>query len=424
MTETKSKLPLLNKNIDVSAFVIGAMFLLTIATGFVNQIFLSLGILACCVALLVLDKLCLAFPFMLFYYTYYGLVLGVSVFRVYTLLLILGIVFKYADKYKLKNKYLPVLFVYAIYLVVVMMPQGISSAVFIFLDIICCFILVSELEDNETLTRDCFKIYTVLCFSSYLTGIVSENTIGGGYNYTRFNATFEDPNYMGFFFTIAVFSVITLKLFDKRVRYLIVLAIYAMMMASLSMTAIVVNILAWAFYCALTGKMKIKFIIIVVGVVALLISLYYYGLENPNTSVLGELSARIEEKLTSLNKGDIGAVTTGRSDLAMEHLKYYFNSSLTNIVFGGIPSNVRYIHPDLDMVAHNEYVDMLLNVGLVGAVIMFKYFCSNYIRYVKNYGKSKSQSALFLVMIKSIWMCYAMTLTMFLDFRFAIFFFI
>lgn len=424
MTETKVNLPFLNKNIDLSAFVIAAMLVFTIATGFVNQTILSLGIVACCVVLFLLNRLCLAFPFMLFYYEFYGLILGVSVFRIFTLMLVLSVVFRYAERYRIKKKHFGVLLVYAIYLIIVMMPQGINAALYILLDTICCFIFVAELEDNEYLIKKCFEIYTLVCLSSFLTGIVSGNKIEGEYIYTRFNATFEDPNYMGFFFTIAVFSVITLKLFDKRIRYVIVLALYAMMMSSLSMTAIVVNLLVWLFYCAFTGKVRIKFIVIGIGVVALLIGLYNFGLENPDTSVLGELSARIEEKLTSLSKGDIGDVTTGRSDLTLEHLEYYFNSSIINIIFGGIPSNTRYLHPDFEMVAHNEYVDMLLNVGLVGSFVMFRYFFSNYIGYFKRFLKSKSQNALFLVMVKTVWICYAMTLTMFLDFRFAVFFLI
>ena len=424
MIETKTNLPFLNKNIDLSAFVVAAMLVFTIATGFVNQTILSFGIVACCAVLFLLDKLCLAFPFMVFYYQFYGLLLGVSVFRIFTLMLVLSVVFRYAERYRIKKKHLLVLLVYVIYLIIVMMPQGIDSALYILLDIICCFIIVAELEDNEHLIKKCFEIYTLVCLSSYLTGIVSGNQIEGEYIYTRFNATFEDPNYMGFFFTIAVFAVVTLKLFDKRIRYVIVLALYAMMMASLSMTAIVVNLLVWLFYCAFTGKVRIKFIVIGIGVVALLIGLYNFGLENPDTSVLGELSARIEEKLTSLNKGDIGGVTTGRSDLAMEHLEYYFNSSIINIIFGGIPSNTRYLHPDFDLAAHNEYVDMLLNVGVVGFFIMLGYFFWNYFTHIRNYRATKDTKSLFIVMVKSVWLCYAMTLTMFLDFRFSLFFLI
>ncbi len=424
MTETKTNLPFLNKNIDLSAFVIAAMLVFTIATGFVNQTFLSLGIVVCCAALFLLDRLCLAFPFMLFYYEFYGLILGVSVFRIFTLMLVLSVVFKYAERYRIKNKHFAVLVVYAIYLIVVMMPQGIDAALYILLDIICCFILVAELEDNERLIKKIFEIYTLVCLSSYLTGIISGNKIEGEYIYTRFNATFEDPNYMGFFFTIAVFSVVTLKLFDKRIRYLLVIALYAMMMTSLSITAILVNLILWLIYFIVAKKIKMKFIIIGIGVVALLIGLYNFGLENPDTSVLGELSARIEEKLASLNEGDIGDVTTGRSDLAKEHLEYYFNSSIINIIFGGIPSNTRYLHPDFDLAAHNEYVDMLLNVGVVGSFIMFGYFFLKYFTHLRNYSVTKDTKSLFVIMVKSVWLCYAMTLTMFLDFRFAIFFLI
>lgn len=424
MTETKKYLSFFDKNVDLSAFVIAAMFLMTIATGLVNQTFLSFGIVLCCIMLLLLDRLCLAFPFVLFYYSYYGLLFGVSVFRIFTILLLLNMFFKYEKKYSIKKQYLPVIFVYAIYLVVVMMPQGIDTAVYIFLDIVCCFALVSEIVDNEKLTKDCFKVYTGVCFLSYFTGIVSENTIGGEYGYTRFNATFEDPNYMGFFFTVAVFSVIALKLFDKRVRYFIVIALYAMMMASLSMTAILVNILLWLFYCVLTKKIKIKFIVLGIVIVAVLIGLYNFGLDNPDIGVLGELSSRIEEKILDLTKGEIADFTSGRTNRFEEHAEYYFNSSISTILFGGVAANTRYIDPELGGAAHNEYIDMLLNIGIVGAFIMFRFFFLNYLDYYKKFKELKQQQALFFVMVKTAWLCYAITLTVFLDFRFMIFFII
>ena len=88
--------------------------------------------------------------------------------------------------------------------------------------------------------------------------MVSGNTIGGEYEYTRFNATFEDPNYMGFFFTIAIFALVTLRLFDKKVRYVLIVVLYAMLITSLSVTAIVVNIAVWLFYLVIMKKLKIK----------------------------------------------------------------------------------------------------------------------------------------------------------------------
>ena len=423
MTDAKN-INILSKKTEMPAFVIVVMMGLTALTGLFNQSILSFGIVICCVLLLCFDKLQLAFPFMLFYNSFYGLVFGISVFRIYTLLIVLSAVLTASNKAKLKIKYLLPILVYAIYIAIVMLPQGVSSALFLFIDVINCVIIISKLLSTETILKSFFKIYVIVAIISFISGTLAENSIGGEYDYSRFMATFEDPNYMGFFFTVAVFAVVTLKLFDKRIRVLIIVSLYVMMLTSLSITGILVNIALWSFYLVVMKKIRWWSVFVIALVVVVSINLYNYGISNPETPVLGDFSARIEEKLDSLESGDMGDVTTNRSDLAAEHFEIYTNLPFLNMLFGGIAVNTRYIDPAVGVAGHNEYIDMLLNIGVVGTIVLLGYFVYNIVFYSKKYLANREDKYLLFIMAKVSWMLYAMTLTVFLDFRFMFLFLI
>ncbi len=423
MINTKNE-ALLNKKLSLPFVTIAVMLGISALTGIVPQLILTLGIVACLGLLVLYDKLYLAFPFVIFYNSFYGMALGVSVLRIYTLLVLGNMIIRLTSKSSLKARYLPPLFVYTVYLIAVMMPFGISSAAYILLDILCCFIVVYELIRRTEALKEFFSVYTLVCLVSFLSGMVAGNYIGDEYNYSRFMATFEDPNYMGFFFTIAIFALVTLKLFDKRIRYILIVALYAMILTSLSLTAIVVNIVLWLFYLIIMKKLKAWSVFIIALVVLLAFTLYDYGLANPDTPFIGDLSARIEDTLSSVSSGNFGDATTGRFDLSREHLDYYLSASPMTVLFGGIPVNPRQLHPDFTAAAHNEYIDMLLNVGLLGTVIMLGYFIATTYSHLKKYKKTNDERYLFLVVGKTVWACYAMTLTMFLDYRFMLMFLI
>ena len=405
---------------DASHFAIAIMLILSALTGLINQTLLSLGIVFCCVMLFLCNKLTHALPFMIFYYSFYGLVFGVSVFRIYTLLVIGNAILRSKLAEKIKTRDMLILVIFVLYLVTAMIPAvGISSSLFILFDIITTMILANDLTKNaDTKLAGVFKIYVGACITSFLTGFIAGNTIGGEYSYSRFMATFEDPNYMGFFFTLAIFALITLKLFDKRLRIALVITLYIMILTSLSITAIVVNMMLWVIYLVVMKKLRWWSIPIVAAVVILVLGLYNYALNNPSTPIIGDLAARVSEKLASLSAGDVGTVTTGRTDLASMHFSYYLDLPFLNILFGGVPSNTRYIHPELKIGGHNEYVDMLLNIGFIGTAIMMVLLFIRFKSHLDHYKESKKVEDLFFIIGKSIWMIYALTLTMFLDYRF------
>jgi O-antigen ligase len=304
--------------------------------------------------------------------------------------------------------------------------------VYAFIDIICCVLLVSgEIKNDDNKLKVFFTVYAFVALAAYLTGTICGNELEQierpGFEiveYSRFMATFEDPNYMGFFYTVAVFAVFTLKLFKPLYRILIIIALNIMMLTSLSITAIIVNAVLWLVYLVVSKKMTLKALIVIVVVVFLMIAAYNYGLGAGKDSFLGNLAYRIQEKIQELKRNNIGAATTGRSDLAAYHFEIYKSQPIFKMLFGGLSSNTYYIDPILGNAAHNEYVDLLLNIGLIGSLIMLGFFAYNLFVYYKEYLKGKNEKYLFLIMGKLIWVLYAFTLTMFLDYRFMFFFLI
>lgn len=404
--------------------VLAYLFICTVLSGVIPQTILSLGIVIGFGLLFLMNKLYLAFPFLVFYYSVYGTLFGLSVFRIFTLFVIFNLLVKASSKITIKSKYLPILLVYSLFLITVMMPINMREGFFLLFDIICCLSVINDItSDNEVLSLF-FKVYSLVCISSFITGTITGNSIGDEYNYLRFTATFEDPNYMGFCFTVAIFSIITLKLFSKKIRCLLVIALYAMLLSSLSITAILANILLWIFYLLITKRLNLPVALIIITVIILLVSMFNYGLENPDAPVLGDLSARINEKLQSLDSGDISDVTTGRTELSKYNLNYYLSLPAFNLIFGGTPVNPRYVHPDLRSVSHNEYIDLLLNVGVLGTLVMVGFFIFSYWSYLKKYLHFRDKHDLCLLIIKSIWLIYSFTLTMFIDFRFTFIFLI
>ena len=419
------------KTLNITAIAIALMGVCSLLTGVAPQMILSIGILIGSVLLFLDGNLYLGYPFVMFYYELYGRLFGLSVYRIYTLLLLFLALLSLVRGKGIRLKYLPVLIVYFFYTIAVMLPISPQRAIFSFVDIICCmFLIVAFITQDEKKLKSFFRVYVLVAVLAFVTGLIGGNTmvyeeiVGESAEITRYMATFEDPNYMGYFYTSAIFALVVLKLFHPKLRFLLVIALYLMILSTVSMTAIVVNVALWLFYLFLMKKMNIRAFAVSLIVVALFVGFYRYGLTNPDAAIWGSMSMRIEEKLLELNRGDIGAVTTGRTDLSAEHLAYFTESSFLKKLFGGTAINTSFVDPALSGAAHNEYIDWLLNIGLLGTLIMAGFLIYSFFGYWKKAVKEKNDVYAFLAMIKANWMFYAATLTIFLDFRFMLLFFI
>lgn len=58
--------------------------------------------------------------------------------------------------------------------------------------------------------------------------------------------------------------------------------------------------------------------------IGVVIFVFNYGLNNPNATILNTFSQRINQKFNALETNDMKTATTNRTDLAKNHLEYFF----------------------------------------------------------------------------------------------------
>lgn len=407
------------------------IFACTLATGFLPQTLLSVAILLFSALLIGSRKIYLVYPIMLFYYSVFGVLAGMSTYRWFTFIfLFVALLEERTIKLFQVRQILP-FSLFVIYCAVVIMPDGAQRAVFAVLDMACVLVLINHYLQTPQNVKGFFTAFVITALMAYVTGlqgdVMEQVTLMNGELVTleRNCATFEDPNYMGFFYTIAVFAMVALKLFNPKLRVVLVIVLYAMLISSLSVTAIIVNTVLWLVYLMITKKINIKSLLVIVAVLAALVGLYQYGLKHPDAAVIGDLSIRIEEKLEESESGDYASLTSGRTSLTERHWEYYIEQPFLKQLFGmNAASALKTELGSLRVAAHNDYVDLLLNVGLIGTVIMLGFFLRNLWMAFQTYRREGDTLSACIIMCKLAWMAYATALTMYGDWRFWLCFFL
>lgn len=372
----------------------------------------------------------LIIPLLLFYYNYFGDIAGIRTFYICAVLIVAFDIKSVLRVNKDISLWMAVL-VYFLYIICVVYSLNIKSMIYMGISVITILYAKKKLLSNEELLRLFFVIFGLTAVVSYFNGLFIQNIYdtvlilaGHASNVARTMGTFNDPNYMGLFYSVAVFSIISLELFDKRVRVILVCALYVMIATTLSMTAIIGNVLFWAIYLLVTKKINIKTFVTVLIVAAVCVGVYSYGLEHTNIPYLSDLSARISDKLQ--NAENMDSLTTGRLSHAEDHWNYYCKQNLWRMLIGGNCVNSLAIDPAIDTIAaHNEYVDLLLNVGFIGTFVLVLYLGKRLVQTYLDYRyNNNDKNALCVFMIKVVYVFYAATLTMFMENRFLLFYFL
>lgn len=395
-------------------------------TGLLPQKVLSIIVIIVVGYMSTRKRLFQAYPVMIFYYAQLGIIFGVSVYRIYTMFFILMTIIKFKDKLFLSKRFLAPVSIFIIYNVLTMSKYSFKMAFFSMLDVIAIILLINFYLNNAENLKSFFRTYVIVALLSFVTGIITNNTNTTDWSFSgqfvqisRFQATFEDANYMGFFFSIAIVAILTLELFGKKLRTLILIVLTGMIITTLSMTAIIANIFIWSMYLILTKKINIKTVITCFLVFILCISLYKCGLAHREIPVIGDLSYRIEDKVNALLVHDYATVTTDRTKLSSLHLEYFLNQGILKQLLGGNLANTYVIKlGNIVAAAHNDYIDLLLNIGVIGSSIMFLSVLRRLWVSIKEYKRNNSKEFLFVFTCKCVWLYYLATLTTFLDFRF------
>lgn len=430
-----------NMNIDInirnvlsntrSSIYFVALILLSVALlGVIPQTVVSIVVLALSLVLILNGDIYMAFPIMIFYYQPLGMLFGMSTFRWFSFLYLSGFLLSRinGEKRSLLQDYefiIP-LDIFLIFSIVAIGFNDFQKGLFALFDVIIIFLLVTKELSDEEKSKTFFSIFVFTAMASFITGHImgnsmSEQTFLDGVlvDLVRNNSTFEDPNYMGYFFTAAIFSVVAFKPFAKFVNVILIISLYLMLFTSLSITAIIINVLMWCFYLFLERKVFNYLPIIVIAALCM-IGIYQYALTNIGSdNSFGQLALRTQEKTMSLSTGDTEGFTTNRTMLTKEHLRLFAEQPPLRQLIG--MNSVCPLYRDRNVfgsLAHNEYVDWLLNIGIIGALLMLFFVGKRFWTAISNYREDESEHNLNIVLQKAIWILYAFTLTIFMDFRF------
>ncbi|WP_396128564.1 O-antigen ligase family protein [Exiguobacterium mexicanum] len=425
---------LLKKEVPVSkvfniTFLVGIYFLpLFSFLGYMEAQVISIVLALLIVFLIRSDYFYLVLPMMIFYYSQLVLPGGIALFRVYTILFLIKII---SEKKITTNKRLLIPFtLMSLYCVIVVSKWDPKTAFTIILDLFVVIIYISSFLTNKENIVNFFKWFSIATFSTVIYGIWSINSGLNSYYYingvwlevTRFTGTFGDPNYFGFYINIAIFSLLILGNFKKTIKVILLMIFYFALIATVSMTGLICNLLGLFILMSFKNGSIFKKNLIVSSM--LIISLILYNLSmNYSIPVLSDTAERINNTINNFTTGNFVELSSDRNVIWSNHLQYYFEQPIYNILFGGnYITDYGFDLNKFSSVTHNALIDMLLNFGLIGFMVLISTFLFSTIIYLKMYIQTKENFFLVLVMSKYVWLFYSFSLSMFPSWKFNLFF--
>lgn len=421
--------------INYKRILLSMIYFISAFTGLISMNIVAGIIFVIMIILFFSEEFYLIFPIVLFYHSIFVIpIINLSLFSTYLVLCLLKIMT--SSKISSSKKNITILIIIMLYITLAYSSYDLKNAIILIINFIAVFCYVSKFLNNKKNVVIFFKYYVFACIASFITGIFTGNVMR--YNelidaseqfltLTRLMGTFNDPNYMGFFFSIGFFAVVTLEIFTKRNKIILAITLLIMIVSTMSTTAILGIILIFFVYILLRYKISLKTIVLFLTSISLAVFIFNYGLNNPNATILNTFSQRINQKFIALETNDIKTATTNRTDLARNHLEYFFSQNMSKQLFGGNVINAVAIEKNNQLnenLAHNEYVDLLLNIGIVGTVIVVGIWLSKLKRDLSIYFKYNDSLSLSMFIIRMVFLYYCFGLTIFMDIRFFLFYLI
>ncbi len=357
---------------------------------------------------------------------------GIVVYRVYTIVFIirtlLSLVRRRPSLSLARGGILLLLALSALVLRIYGYPLALGAAIDICFA--CCFLFSFDGDDGTV--SEFFVFFTFGVVISAVSGfllssisdvIASEN----GADVLRYSGTLEDPNYFGFFLNAAI-AVVFLHPFFKRLPFKLVslCVLFLAILASGSTTALLCSIFTVAVCSVFLMRMKrfklgVAVTVIVIAVIAIQLLMLA---QDSEWTFISTASARWQEKLGNIASGDLSEFTTLRVDIWKENLQKFSEQSVFQKLFGGnYITAVGYDESRFTSVSHQEYLDIMLCMGVFG--LMFFLCCTFFtLREAFSNIKRAPEIGSIRVVFKLIWLFYGFVITMFLNTRFYILFLI
>lgn len=409
--KTKLKYPINLKKmlIWMSAFI---PLLCGISTSTANLAsFLELGIL---LFLYNYDEYWVITPVMFIFFPQLILVgESISLFNVYCILCVLKL-FREVRKIRFKgNMVILIQYLLILYAACInMLWRSAWEGVVLVLQATSLLCILLSIKQRSHLNNDIQNIFIITCINAAIYGVLYKNIVGNfevtneviQYN-VRYSGSSGDPNYMAFYYCIALCYL----MYSKRVKPMqVILGTIALFVATAltgSLTALVVIlfIIMIRLFAGKDVKLHIRILVTAVVVILLATFIFYLFTDTFEIPLLETYKNRILERLDFLGQeNSLSNITSGRADLQEMYLNYFFQQSILRIMFGGYQINSQGIDSAKALglgsaATHSTYVDILMTCGLIGFAIFIGSMIFNLIRYWKNWRLGDDESLVSLI---------------------------
>lgn len=413
-------------------YLIYAIYLLPVLTVFDGFLSIISGIVFLMVIVFSLDeKFYLLFPILIIFYAQLVVPGGIVVYRVFTLLYLLNIAIN--DGKIFKSSHISIILITVTYSLFVLLPSDFRGGVMIIFDILFLLAFSANSLDEARKIREFFKYVTIGVIMAGVYGIVNStnnmstfiNVNGSLQSIFRVVGTFEDPNYFGLYINIVIFSNLIIDFFKSNLkRIFVLLFLYYLLFSTLSLTGILCNLGGLFLYLTFVKKLNIKYIFGLAVIVATIV-VFLNSEAVHNIPVLNDFLTRFDSMQSTSGGSDIGQITSGRSRLWSDNWQYFKEQSVARVFLGGnriVPISIDF--QKFSGISHMEYLDQLLNVGLIGFAFLNLYFLSTVMKHFSLYLATLETEFLMILFSKYVWFFYGFSLTLFLDSRFMLFFLI
>lgn len=384
---------------------------LSFISGINSAIDLIISLSVCFILLVNLnnEEFLFFYPVLMIYEAQFLLPFGIgSVTRVYFGLIIIKILMSKNKTLKVKVRYLifaiPILF-----LEFWRITYGIYSFSILMNIFMLIYIHTKILNNSRMLGKELLYL-GIAIFGTGFYGIIKGNFLNAAllsgssyYHYSRLSGTINDPNYSSMFFNLGIFSIIFCGVqIGKTMKTIIISGLYIFLLMTVSIQGITGNLLFLmvAFLVINKKKMKLKhYAFLLIGII-MLISLFI-----SNVAIIQPYQHRIDNIISG--DRDLNEVTSGRTALRSNYTSIFNEKPFSGKLLGGTlvisDRSTRREHINLTGgVSHDAYIDMLFEIGILGAIWVVLSFLYGIIVYFRLYKKTKTNAYLGIVFLKII----------------------
>ena len=407
---------------NIKTLLIMLYYILLLLTGIVPSPILTIVFCVIMIFLFPYEEFECLFPGMIIYYSYFVVpLIGISLYRIYSILLLFKVLCAFAKgKIGIRVDSFLVLMPLLSHALLSVSFENVRTGIFYIVDLILIFLLFSENYITGSQMKRMFSLFAIACASSVFSGIMLGNTMTLAYELgtnwrktARFMGTFVDPNYCGFWYGFSILFCIISKPFKLWQRRIVVMVLFIGVMMTISFTSYISLAIMLLVYVILFKKISVKTFgyIVVVGVV--LVGVFIYGVNNPDTPVIGDISYRVQSYTVDYEQSGEDSNAASRANIWKIVYREYEKQPITKQLFGmnpHVPSlnlNTNTLLP-----AHNDYMEMLYNCGLILTLI---FYLGIFMRIYSSYGKFKCQKneiSSFVLMSKVSWLVFSFALSL------------